>query len=272
MSKLASFDQASSHSFSAGKPAEQKASTIFTPDEHRTANAARSRVSNGTPIVEINGDGSPFSHSINQELHAYAIGNKIRRLRLRKGMPLVNLGKVSGLSSSMLCKLERGRALPTLPTLLRISHALGVELDYFFHDFHQPSVSIVRRNERLRFRDVPNSAYSFAFENLNFRAKHKLFNAYWAEFQPASDKPHSHQHKGVEFLYVLDGDLAIRIGPEEHQLETGDAIYFESGVPHSYRRSGTGSCRVLVVVSAPENGDEFRIDPNPITGQHPLFA
>lgn len=269
MSKLGSFGQASSFSVGAAKQAGQKASIMFTP-EHRSGDATKFRVSTAAPILAIGGNGNAFSHSINQELHAYALGNKIRRLRLRKGMPLVNLGKVSGLSSSMLCKLERGRALPTLPTLLRISHGLGVELDYFFHDFHQPSVSVVRRKERLRFRDVPNSAYSFAFESLNFRAKHKQFNAFWAEFQPASDKPHSHQHKGVEFLYMLEGDLAIRIGPEEHQLETGDAIYFESGVPHSYRSSGANPCRALVVVSVPDDEGEFRIDAS--GGHHPVLA
>lgn len=56
-------------------------------------------------------------------LKPYALGEKLRTLRLRKSMGLVELGRHTGLSAAMLSKLERGKLFPTLPTLLRIALA-----------------------------------------------------------------------------------------------------------------------------------------------------
>ena len=58
------------------------------------------------------------SKTVEEGLKPYAIGEKLRTLRLRKSMGLVQLGQHTGLSPAMLSKLERGRLFPTLPTLL----------------------------------------------------------------------------------------------------------------------------------------------------------
>ena len=64
--------------------------------------------------------------TIVEGLRPYALGEKLRGLRLRKSMGLVELGKHTGLSAAMLSKLERGKLFPTLPTLLRIALVFGV--------------------------------------------------------------------------------------------------------------------------------------------------
>ena len=66
--------------------------------------------------------------TIVEGLRPYALGEKLRTLRLRKSMGLVELGKHTGLSAAMLSKLERGKLFPTLPTLLRIALVFGVGL------------------------------------------------------------------------------------------------------------------------------------------------
>jgi transcriptional regulator with XRE-family HTH domain len=147
-------------------------------------------------------------------LDAYAIGPKVRGLRLKKKMGLVELGKHTSLSPAMLSKIERGRLFPTLPTLLRISLVFGVGLDYFFMGAREkPVVGIVRKRERLRFSDKQGSReVAFHFESLDFTAVERKTNAYLADFPPvASDKLRLHQHAGGEFVYVLRGALTIRI-------------------------------------------------------------
>lgn len=78
----------------------------------------------------------------------------MRRLRLRKSMGLVELGKHTGLSPALLSKLERDLMHPTLPTLLRIARVFSVGLEYFFDPEPKPTVEIVRQQERLRFPDL----------------------------------------------------------------------------------------------------------------------
>ncbi len=189
------------------------------------------------------------SQTVIDGLTPYNIGEKIRGLRLRKKMGLVELGKHTGLSAALLSKLERGKLFPTLPTLLRIALVFSVGLEYFFREDKKNVVAIVRKAERQRFPDKPaTNDISYFFESLDFSATEKKINAYYADFQPiVPEKARVHFHQGIEFLYLMNGELALRIGSDEHLLDAGDSIYFDSSVPHSYRRAGKKSCDGLVV-------------------------
>ena len=194
--------------------------------------------------------------AIDDGLRPYSIGEKLRSLRLRKGMGLVELGRHTGLSAALLSKLERGKLYPTLPTLLRIAMVFSVGLDYFFTDERKRRVvAIVRKKERVRFPDRPGTSdISYFFECLDYPATERKMSAFTADFQelpPERIKPH--QHPGVEFLYLVDGDLNLKIGSEEHLLSAGDSIYFDSGVQHSYRKIGRNDCCLLYTSPSPRD-------------------
>jgi len=193
----------------------------------------------------------PVSEVISSGLTPYHIGEKIRALRLRKKMGLVELGNHTGLSAALLSKLERGKLYPTLPTLLRVAMVFSVGLEFFFREERKNLVAIVRKSERQRFPDRPATKdVSYYFESLDFPANERKMSAYYAEFEPIEpERARIHQHAGIEFIYVITGELLLRIGSEEHTLETGDSIYFDSGVQHSYRRSGKKTCQAVVVTA-----------------------
>ena len=191
-----------------------------------------------------------LSPTLAKGLSDYRIGEKLRALRLRKKIGLVELGRHTGLSAAMLSKVERGKLFPTLPTLLRIALVFSVGLEYFFSDDQKRNVvAIVRRTERKRFPERPDGRdISFYFESLDFAAVERKLNAYYAEFQPLPPgRARSHQHPGFEFLSVLRGKLTIHIGTEDHLLASGDSVYFDSSVPHSYRRESRKPCSAIVV-------------------------
>ncbi len=193
-----------------------------------------------------------LSDTLAKGLGRYAIGEKLRALRLRKKMGLVELSRHSGLSAAMLSKVERGRLFPTLPTLLRIALVFSVGLEYFFSDDPKRRVlAIVRKGDRKRFPERPDGRdISFEFESLDFSAVERKLNAYYAEFRPLPPgKARPHHHAGVEFLSVLRGTLQMRVGSEEHVLESGDSIYFDSSVPHSYRRISQKGCVAIVITT-----------------------
>ena len=192
------------------------------------------------------------NQTIVQGLEPYRLGEKIRTLRLRKSMGLVELGKHTGLSPAMLSKLERGKLFPTLPTLLRIALVFGVGLEHFFADERKRHVvSIVRKKERLRFPEAPGGqAIAYSFESLDFKAVDRKLNAFYAEFEAVEhEKLRMHQHPGIELLYVIGGKLEITIGSDIHELSSGDAIYFDSGVRHGYRRVSKTPCMGIVVTA-----------------------
>jgi transcriptional regulator with XRE-family HTH domain len=193
------------------------------------------------------------SETITNGLKNYAIGNKIRRLRLRKSMGLVELGKHTGLSPGLLSKLERDLMHPTLATLLRIAMVFSVGLEYFFNPEPKPVLEIVRKKDRLRFPDSQDAdKVAYHFESLDFPVPNRELNSYLADFEP-SDAEHGrlHQHPGIEFLYVISGKLQLRTPDDQHDLAEGDAVYFDSTVLHGYRRIGPKRTTALVVTLGP---------------------
>jgi transcriptional regulator with XRE-family HTH domain len=167
-------------------------------------------------------------------------------------MGLVELGRHTGLSPALLSKVERGRLFPTLPTLLRIALVFGVGLEFFFAGARdRPLVAVVRKDQRVQLPDRPGTRdVAYRFESLDYPATERRFNCFYAEFFPlAPAKLRPHEHPGVEFLYTIQGVLSVHINGGEHALEAGDSMYFDSTIPHAYRRSDGRICSAIVVTS-----------------------
>lgn len=192
--------------------------------------------------------------TIRRVLSSYEIGDKLKALRLKKKIALVDLGKHTGLSASMLSQLENGKLVPTLPTLARIAMVFDVGLDHFFGDRRRRKLfAVVRAEERMKFPDKPGSPVpDFWFECLAFSAQDKSLQAYLAEF-PAreSGAVKEHYHDGAEFVHVVSGAISIHYQGEEHSLEAGDSVYFDSSEPHSYRGMSSSASRAIVITTPP---------------------
>jgi transcriptional regulator with XRE-family HTH domain len=194
-----------------------------------------------------------LSPTLTEGLERYEIGPKLRALRLKKKMGLVQLGKHTGLSPALLSKVERGRLFPTLPTLLRISLVFGVGLEHFFNEAREkPVMAVVRKAERVRLPEKAEGQRSaYAFECLDYPATERKLNSYFVAFEPSDAEPFEpHTHNGAEVLYVLRGALTINYEGEDHLLNEGDSMYFDSTRPHSYTRRGSMPCEAVVVTTA----------------------
>ncbi|MGA9070410.1 MAG: XRE family transcriptional regulator [Terracidiphilus sp.] len=177
------------------------------------------------------------------------IGDRIRRLRLKKSMGLVELGKLSGLSASFLSQLETGRVVPTLRNLARIAMVFSKDLSYFFESDASAVFRIHRRKERVRLPQTGVEFPTYFFESLGYLVPDRPMDPYFAEFIPLTGEivPEPHLHPGFEFLYLLEGTLDLQHGEQRCTLEEGDAVYFESSTPHSYQCAGAKSAKAIIV-------------------------
>ena len=177
------------------------------------------------------------------------IGERIKRLRLKKSMGLVELGRHTGLSASFLSQLETGRVVPTLRNLSRIAMVFSKDLSYFFETEPNALFRIFRRKERVRLPQTGVNDPTYYFESLGYMVPDRHMDPYFAEFVPLTKEmePRAHMHAGFEFLYVLDGDLEIRHGDQACTLEAGDAIYFDASTPHSYQCAGKKPAGAIIV-------------------------
>jgi len=177
------------------------------------------------------------------------LGERIRRLRLKKSMGLVELGRHTGLSASFLSQLETGRVVPTLRNLARIAMVFSKDLSYFFESEPVAIFRVHRKKDRVRMPQTGVEPPTYTFESLGYMVPDRHMDPYFAEFVPLPPQvePKAHMHAGYEFLYVLGGELAVRHGDQEAALGAGDAVYFDSGTPHSYRCAGSKPAEALIV-------------------------
>jgi len=187
-------------------------------------------------------------------LNQYNLGPKIRELRRRKRMRLVDVQQHTGLSASLISKLESSKLVPTLPTLLRLARVFNVGLEHFFaEERRNRSAVVIRRNERIRLPEkLGGSDEVFTFESLNFGVPEPPFEVFLGEIVADSNKNRFHHHIGYELLFVMSGELEVRIGEETHALAAGDSIYFAASAQHTYRRLSSEKCSVFVVVTDSE--------------------
>jgi transcriptional regulator with XRE-family HTH domain len=177
------------------------------------------------------------------------IGDRIRRLRLKKSMGLVELGKQTGLSASFLSQLETGRVVPTLRNLARIALVFSKDLSYFFESDPHPVFQIHRRKDRLRLPQSGVETPAYFFQSLGYMVPDREMDPYFAEFVPLAKaiEPKAHMHSGFEFLYLLEGDLELRHGEQGCILGAGDAVYFDSSTPHAYQCAGKKPASAVIV-------------------------
>ncbi len=197
-----------------------------------------------------------LSETLTNALEGYAIGPKVRRLRLRKKLGLVQLGEHTGLSPALLSKIERGHLFPTLPTLLRIALVFGVGLDHFFkEDSDRPVHAVVRKADRIRLPDKAGRAPpAYFFESLDYPVSERKLNGYYVEIETDDEPSEPHEHAGAEVIYVLRGELVLNLEGEDFTLGEGDSMYFDCAHPHTYRRKGPSPCAAVVVVTAEPHG------------------
>jgi transcriptional regulator with XRE-family HTH domain len=175
------------------------------------------------------------------------LGERIKQLRQKKSMGLVEVGRHTGLSASFLSQLETGRVVPTLRNLARIALVFSKDLSYFFEPEPKTLFRVQRAKDRIRLPQSGTDDPVYYFESLGYLVPDRQLDPYFAEFLPNVKPRRAHQHPGCEFLYVLEGVLEIRHGDVRNLLEAGDAVYFDANTPHSYCNAGEAPAKALIV-------------------------
>src|ERR1700747_1085146 len=128
------------------------------------------------------------------------IGERIKHLRLKKSMGLVELGRHTGLSASFLSQLETGRVVPTLRNLARIAMVFSKDLSYFFEREVHTLFRVHKRSERVRMPQTGVNNPTYYFESLAYTVPDRHLDPYYAEFVPSKTpgEVRPHVHPGYE--------------------------------------------------------------------------
>jgi transcriptional regulator with XRE-family HTH domain len=179
------------------------------------------------------------------------IGAAVRELRDARRWSLGELARVSGLSKTILAKIERGDGNPSVETLWRVSRALGVPLGSLLSPpARRPRVRAIRARS-----GEPLAAESgMAAWLLHAAGGEHRSEVFDLDLPRGTDQATGAHLPGTEeVIFCVKG--RVRVGPYEQEVELGpgDAVWFTADVPHHYEalRDTRTLCFMIYPVAAP---------------------
>lgn len=205
------------------------------------------------------------------------VGVRLRAIRLQNRQTLAGLASASGVSKSMLSRIERNESSPTVATLDKIAGALGVDLAAVFSDPGADDtagptpgappvvardrsldagasrnangsrvVSVVRGHQRKRLLMPWGAAYEMLCPDMQHRIE---FIQIVYPVGGGSDDLYAHE--GEECGVVVEGRFRGIVGDQKLVLEAGDSIYYSSSIPHRWENAGDVEAKAIWAVTPP---------------------
>jgi len=181
-----------------------------------------------------------------------AIGRQVRSFRRQIGATVAEVAKQAGLSPGMLSKIENGRTSPSLATLKALSQALNVPFTSFFRKYEEErDASFVPAGTGLNIERRGTRA-GHQYQLLGHTIGKQVFvEPYLISLTEKSDVFPLFQHAGVEFIYMLEGEVGYRHGAKTYPLKPGDALFFDADAPHGPEELVALPIRFLSIIIEP---------------------
>jgi transcriptional regulator with XRE-family HTH domain len=181
-----------------------------------------------------------------------AIGREVRNFRHQLNMTVAQLSQASGMSAGMLSKIENGQTSPSLATLHELSKALQVPVTSFEEE---RSATFVQAGQGLPIeRRGTRAGHQYQLLGHGF-SRGISVEPYLVTLTENSDVFPIFQHDGVEFLYILQGEVGYRHGDKLYHMRPGDSLYFDSDVPHGPEQLIKLPIRFLSIITYARDND-----------------
>lgn len=172
------------------------------------------------------------------------LGNKLRRLRKKKGLTVTEAARHANVSAGFLSAIELSRANPSVATIYRLAAAYGTTVLELYDLPAQSNRVITPRN-----RKSLETKSGVCMELLSTGTK--MLESMLIRVPPGTGSDGTYMHQGEDFLYMLEGSLEIWLDEVEcHVLEQGDSFWFESNRGHRWFNP-TGKTSVILWVNTP---------------------
>ncbi len=181
------------------------------------------------------------------------VGLRVKEVRENRGLSLEDVSLRTDIDVSLLEQIEEDTVSPPLGVVIKLAKALEMKMGYFISGADVRPYTIVRGSDRKivsRYDSKKGKHYGYEYESLAPHKKDRHMEPFLVTLEPAETEEERSTHDGQEFIYVLEGVMEVRLGEEIHILEPGDAIYYDSTVPHLVKCHGQKTTRILAVLYA----------------------
>lgn len=184
-----------------------------------------------------------------------ALGNQIRVIRRQHDLSVADLASAAGISNGMLSKIENGGISPSLSTLQAISGVLQVPLSSLFASYEErQDSSYVPAGQGLTI-ERRGTKVGHVYQLLGHVLRGDVVVEPYLITLKEKAAPHtSFRHAGVEFIYMLKGEVHYRHGADSFHLKPGDSFLFDSGALHGPEMLAEEETTYLSIIVYPREG------------------
>ncbi|OQM75064.1 helix-turn-helix domain-containing protein [Manganibacter manganicus] len=208
--------------------------------------------------------GAPHNLPLTQNPHAtrdtrekvleVAIGHEVRAFRKKLGITVADLAAATDISLGMLSKIENGITSPSLTTLQALSRALGTPVTSFFRRFEEERNAVfVKAGEGVDVeRRGTRAGHQYnLLGHIGADSSGVVVEPYLITLSGDSDVFPTFQHDGLEFLYMLQGEVVYRHGHNLYRMTPGDSLFFDADAPHGPEELTTLPISYLSIICYP---------------------
>jgi len=184
-----------------------------------------------------------------------AIGREVRAFRKKLGITVADLATATNISLGMLSKIENGNTSPSLTTLQSLSRALGVPVTAFLRRFEEERNAVfVKAGEGVDVeRRGTRAGHQYTLlGHVGANTSGVVVEPYLITLSEDSDVFPTFQHDGMEFLYMLEGEVVYRHGANRYRMMPGDSLFFDADAPHGPEELTKLPMRYLSIISYPQ--------------------
>ena len=172
------------------------------------------------------------------------IGNKLKELRVLKGLTQEELADRSELSKGFISQLERNLTSPSITTLMDILQCLGTSIGEFFNEAPDEQIVFGKQDYFVKEDTEYKNEIKWIIPNAQKNTIEPIYLTLQAGGSTCPDTP----HEGEEFGYVLQGAVSIHLGNKTYKAKTGESFYYTADKTH-FLSSKNGA--TLIWVSSP---------------------
>ncbi len=172
------------------------------------------------------------------------IGNRLKDLRVLKGLTQEELADRAELSKGFISQVERNLTSPSIATLMDILQCLGLTIGEFFNEEPEEQIVFGHQDYFEKVDNELNNTIKWIIPN----AQKHIMEPILLTLQAAGSTYPDNPHEGEEFGYVLSGSISIHLGNRIYRAKKGESFYF---IPDKKHFLTTKSGAVVLWVSSP---------------------
>jgi electron transfer flavoprotein alpha subunit len=174
------------------------------------------------------------------------LGKRLKDLRERRGYEIEEVARALEVTAQDVEGIEGGQTTASVSLLLGFARLYRVDPAPFL------TMADGARADRQRVASFTKRTQNYSYRTLTPGAEQKHLRAFRITIDPRKDhKMIEYKHEGEEFVFVLRGEVEIKVGEDLHAMKRGESLHFEASIPHHLRNPSAQKTELIVVLYTP---------------------